>query len=191
MKPKQPVGNKVSELGVAPDLNVGAPCACCSLLFVANCAVPFSCGCLFHPWCLWAELLSGRGVCPCCKQVADSTWLESWGCDGLLQQLDLCSGAKGKESIQASTFHVRKREAVENAECEPPVKLTKPRGLNIKGPSPLSGKSGTHVPLLMAHPQPFRPFDFFANRPRGLPRTEAVAVAVTFLAIHSTCLYSF
>jgi DNA replicative helicase MCM subunit Mcm2 (Cdc46/Mcm family) len=43
-----------------------APCRSCHRFFVDMAAVPSSCGCLFHPICLWQMILAGVGECPRC-----------------------------------------------------------------------------------------------------------------------------
>lgn len=113
IKPKAPVGNAGLDAGVAPVLQLDEPCPRCQHKFVANTVCPLSCGCLFHPWCLWAVLLAGNRACPRCKQEVDNQWLEAWGFETL---------APSKDS---HGFMIKKREASCALEGEPAQKLAK------------------------------------------------------------------
>ena len=150
--------------------------------------------------------MSGRYACPHCKEEADSSWLESWGLDGLQQ---LSSGVKEQEDLKLPSQLASCKRA---AESTPVAKITKLRGSNAgplaeigsvkspapvtgppQGSSPLLGKSGTHVPLFVASPTDpiIVPFPCFANRRSRKPHTEAIAEAIAYFARHSTCLVLF
>jgi len=185
IKPKKPAGNKWFEAGVPPQIQLDAPCASCSLLFVSNGAVPYSCGCLFHPWCLWPELLSGRRSCPRCKKLGDRQWLESWGFD-VLETPTTNPDSKAPVVPESSSSAGRKREATNAAEGQPAHKLTKTK-VHIKGPSPVGGKATSRVPEISTYSS-FITLPMFPNRPRGNKHKEAVAAAVEYLGLHSTFL---
>ena len=57
---------------VATDLGnvkMSDPCASCKKYFLDLALVPFSCGCLFHPHCMFKTALLASPVCPGCTQV--------------------------------------------------------------------------------------------------------------------------
>ena len=54
-------------------------CPGCCRFFLKNAAVPFSCGCMYHPHCLWDLLVVGHRYCPRCGEKASGIWMASWG----------------------------------------------------------------------------------------------------------------
>ena len=54
-------------------------CPGCCRFFLKNAAVPFSCGCMYHPHCLWEMLVVGHRYCPRCGERASGIWMASWG----------------------------------------------------------------------------------------------------------------
>ena len=54
-------------------------CPGCCRFFLKNVAVPFSCGCMYHPHCLWEMLVVGHRYCPRCGEKASGIWMASWG----------------------------------------------------------------------------------------------------------------
>ena len=178
IKPKRPVGKNMSEAGVPLKINLDSACRCCNYLFVSNCAVPYSCGCLFHPWCLFPALISGRGNCPLCGKLGDASWLESWGFDGLERSSLVSRDSKGKclSSPEDSGFVKRMREDAGDAQGRPAPKVAKTK-VKVKGPSPQPPIS----PFIPAFPHP-KPL---ASRPAGSIQSEVVNVAVATLAHHS------
>jgi hypothetical protein len=54
-------------------------CPGCCRFFLRNVAVPFSCGCMYHPHCLWEMLVVGHRYCPRCGEKASGIWMASWG----------------------------------------------------------------------------------------------------------------
>lgn len=154
IKPKAPDGNNGGEAGGDPVLHLDKPCPRCHLKFVANTVFPFSCGCLFHPWCLWAELLAGGRVCPLCKQEGDPRWMAAWGFDVSAPKPEACEDTSANMSStpkpevgEDTTINVtstpvvdpyayesdedadmplsRKRPGSGSFECELPLKMAK------------------------------------------------------------------
>ena len=67
-----------------PRMNMNInPCPVCRRYFIARGAIFGSCGCLFHPYCMWQILSTTiRGaarVCPKCGKCMNGSWLAQWG----------------------------------------------------------------------------------------------------------------
>jgi hypothetical protein len=60
-------------------LQLRLPCQCCNKFWVDMAIAPLSCGCLFHPYCLWKLVLAGSMTCPGCKCKISEQWLQQWG----------------------------------------------------------------------------------------------------------------
>ena len=187
IKPKKLVGNKVLDTASSLDLQVDQPCGVCSVMFVSNNLVPFSCGCLFHPWYLWLEILGGCRTCLWCKKVVNSQWLELWGFDMLETNTpNPIPKEKGVGVSESSLFTMDKREAATNVDSQPTSKLTKTKDF-LRDLLPLASKATHIVPPITAL-SPVQPFEWFVNRPCGRSYMEAVATAISTLAFHSTFL---
>ena len=183
---------------MAPVLQLDKPCPRCQLKFVANTVFPFSCGCLFHPWCLWAELLAGGRACPQCKKEGDSQWMEAWGFDALAtpkpQATEDTAANKssvlvveldGESNKDADILMIRKRPSSGIFEGEPAQKMAK---LDL-GPSPVVGKVEHKISTPLSCPTEYIwRFPCFMFRERASDKIEAVAEAVAYLALHSTFL---
>ena len=59
-------------------IEIALPCPWCNMFLVDTCVVPFSCGCLFHPHCMWNMVLVGGSRCPRCLKTASPRWMAQW-----------------------------------------------------------------------------------------------------------------
>ena len=61
------------------NMKMSNPCASCNKYFSDLALVPFNCGRLFHPHCMFKTALLANPVCPRCTQVPTWPWMVQWG----------------------------------------------------------------------------------------------------------------
>ena len=72
-----------SSFPVAPTgmrrLKEDLPCGMCGRFWAYMALVNLTCGCLFHPCCMFKIVLGRNPHCPCCDEVPSGVWMGQWG----------------------------------------------------------------------------------------------------------------
>ena len=129
IRPKK-IFDKLPTLAIDTEGPWSKACPGCCRFFLKNVAVPFSCGCMYHPDCLWEMLVVRHRYCPRCGEKASGIWMASWGFPldkGMKSEVEVASKDQddwaeplGPYRFVPTTpptqdFEVRKRPASEKA----------------------------------------------------------------------------
>ena len=169
IRPKKIV-DKLPTLADDTEGAMSLACPGCCRFFLKNVAVPFSCGCMYHPHCLWEMLVVGHRYCSRCGEKASGIWMASWGfpldkgmkIEVELAGVDQSSWAEplGPHRFVPTTpptqeFEVRKRTA-----SDKPGETAAGKRIRVNGPkfTPDSGASSPNYILVdLEEPMPKSP----------------------------------